>query len=171
MRVTIGRTSLLAVAVLATGCVAAAPNVDMRAETAALDNVRTSYESAFNKKDVAAVAALYTADAWVLPEQAATITTQPGVQSWVENGLKAGVSNLKLTSDHKEIASAGDLAVDVGTFSETVPSPTGPMQMTGRYMVLLKKVDGQWKLVADMNNAALPPAIPAANSASESQHK
>ena len=51
---------------------------------------------------------------------------------------------------------SGDLVVDMGTYTFSMPNPEGgaPMQMRGRYMIALQRMsDGSWKIVRQIDDA------------------
>jgi ketosteroid isomerase-like protein len=54
------------------------------------------------------------------------------------------------------VSSSGDMALDRGTYRLSV-APDGTKQVdTGKYVVVWRKVDGQWKAAADIINSDLP---------------
>ena len=54
------------------------------------------------------------------------------------------------------VASSGDMALDRGTYRMTV-APDGTEQTdTGKYVVVWRKIGGEWKAAADIFNSDLP---------------
>jgi ketosteroid isomerase-like protein len=64
---------------------------------------------------------------------------------------------LSTTSTAKMIAEAGDMAVDVGTYTFNGTDPKGkPMTDNGKYTTVFKKVNGEWKIAVDMFSSNVP---------------
>ena len=107
-------------------------------------------------KDAAAIAQMYTEDGALMPPNAAIAKGRAAVeQGWA--GMM-GMPGFELTFAPDEIivSSSGDMALDRGTYSLTV-APDGKKQVdTGKYVVVWRKVDGQWKAAADIINSDLP---------------
>src|SRR5262249_48668800 len=57
-------------------------------------------------------------------------------------------------------ASSNDLAVDIGTYKETVSDPAStsgtPTVITGKYVATWANVNGEWKVIADIFNTDAP---------------
>ena len=54
------------------------------------------------------------------------------------------------------VSGSGDMALDRGTYSLTV-APGGSTQTdTGKYVVVWRKIGGDWKAAADIFNSDLP---------------
>jgi len=54
-------------------------------------------------------------------------------------------------SDRIEVSSSGDLAVEFGTWG-----PSGPDADYGNYTTVYRKIDGAWKVIADMSHSTKP---------------
>ena len=56
-----------------------------------------------------------------------------------------------------EVAASGELAYDYGTYTFAFDSEEGPFSEVGKYIVVWKKIDGAWKIAADIfNNNGAP---------------
>ena len=54
------------------------------------------------------------------------------------------------------VSSSGDMALDRGTYRLTI-APGGKAQVdTGKYVVVWRKIGGEWKVAADIFNSDLP---------------
>ena len=61
---------------------------------------------------------------------------------------------LSFTPTKIEVAKSGDIAYDVGTFELKTTDPQGKLvSEAGKYVVVWKKQNGQWKAVADIFNS------------------
>lgn len=125
----------------------------------ALTKLAKEWESAFNAKDAAKVAALYTEDAQLNPPNEAIVVGRKNIQAWMQGGMDAGFTNFVLTPT--ESAISGAIAYEAGTYSVTVaPKGAKPMTDKGKYVVVLKQVGGKWLLAHDIFNSDNPPPPP-----------
>jgi ketosteroid isomerase-like protein len=103
----------------------------------------------------AAVAALYTEDATLMPPNEAAIQGRANIQAWME--AFPPVTQMDLTIE--EMEGRGDMAFVRGTFTMTL-APEGvpePIQERGKYLEIRKKqADGSWLMTADIFNSDLP---------------
>ena len=117
-----------------------------------IESSLAQFEDAYNSGNAAGVAALYTADAAVLPPDAARIDGREGIQAMWQSFLDAGVEDLALES--VEIDAHGDSASEVGSFSITAPDGQGGrVTVDGKYIVLWRQgEDGVWRIHRDIWN-------------------
>lgn len=110
------------------------------------------FETAFNGKDAAAVAELYTEDAAIFPPDAPRIDGKEGIGKYWGGAIEAGLSDLALSA--VEIEDSGNSAYEVGTFSLKAPAEGGAStDVKGQYIVIWKKdADGKWRLHRDIWN-------------------
>ena len=72
--------------------------------------------------------------------------------------VKATVTDPKIISNTVKFSNDGSMAYDHGSFTMTMTPPGGkPSTETGAYLNVWRKLDGQWKLVAEAS-APIPPA-------------
>ena len=95
--------------------------------------------------DAGSVAAGYTDDAYVLAPDAATVRGREDIRAFWQGMIESGVKNVHIGTG--EVASSGDLAYAVGTLEVT-----GADDATGyaRYVLVFKRVSGQWRLHLDI---------------------
>lgn len=113
-------------------------------------------EAAFNARDPAALAALYTEDAVLMPPNDLPVQGSEAIQSWFDQALpRLGAVRLGPTVTRV----GGDLAVQVGWFQMTpsaaVSSSTG-VERAGKYVLVLTRVGKQWAICADLWNLDQP---------------
>jgi ketosteroid isomerase-like protein len=81
----------------------------------------------------------------------------PGMPQFV--GREAGYAFMKpfiedvlISIDGKpaqlEVSASGELAYDLGNSTAMVNSPDGPVEDKQKYLIIWKKIDGNWKAVA-----------------------
>lgn len=136
----------------------AGADADADAATAAVDDVRSSWLSAAETDDAAAVAALYTEDATYVTPDGQVLEGRQAIQQALSQSLPM-MSDLEITSSRDPMVS-GDLAVDVGEYSSTMAAQGGDgMEADGFYTVVLRRqADGSWKIVSHL--AAQPVEMP-----------
>lgn len=119
-------------------------------DRASIEKLNSALELAFNKGDFAAVANMYSEEAYLLPPGADMAKGRSSIQAfWTQAGQAVG--NLKLTTvDVKALGS--DAAREIGTFS-FMTKGQAQQQVKGKYVVVWEKIGGEWKIAADIWNA------------------
>jgi uncharacterized protein (TIGR02246 family) len=146
------RSIFLALAGVLLALPAAALAQDYSDTEAAIRKAAAEWEAAFNAGDGAAVAALYSYDATILPDGAEPVNGREGIaEFWTTAAAEGATDEIKTV----EIFDLGDMAVEVGTYKATAAD--GTHLDHGKYMVLHKKVDGEWKLYRDIWNSSMTP--------------
>ena len=126
--------------------------VQAQSAKAEIEAAVAEFEKAFNGKDAAAVAGLYTEDAAIFPPDAPRIDGREGIGKYWGGAIDAGVTDLALTAI--EIEDHGSSAHEVGTFTLKAPGEGGAAtEVKGQYIVIWKKAgDGGWRLHRDIWN-------------------
>jgi len=92
------------------------------------------------------VRAFYAEDARLLPPNHRMLTGRSQIREALRGFIEAGLGGLAIETYELEIASSGDLAYGIGTFSLARPLPD-----RGKFIeVYRRQADGSWKCVADM---------------------
>lgn len=107
-------------------------------------------------KDSAAIAQMYTDDGAFMPPNANIGKGRTAIeQNWAAMMATPGFE-LTFAPETIVVSSSGDLAMDRGTY-RLVVAPEGAQQVDiGKYVVVWRKVDGEWKAAADIINSDLP---------------
>ncbi|HYK40898.1 MAG TPA: nuclear transport factor 2 family protein [Thermoanaerobaculia bacterium] len=146
------------VALLSTSLLAAPPPPPPAANDPAIVAVADAYVAAVLKNDTAAVVNLYTDDAMEMPPNAAAVKGRAALGEFYKKQM-SGAKFSAFTLTHIESRSAGDFGYDVGTYQQTL-TPTGapaPVNDTGKYIVIVKKSGGKWRVAYVAYNSDLPP--------------
>jgi uncharacterized protein (TIGR02246 family) len=153
------RSSVAVLAVLAfvTPSLAAAqgveaPRLPLRTALDELGTVRSAYADAFNRKDAAALAAMYAPDAQLITDQGVMVSGNEAIAASFAAGAKTW-PHLVIESDSIKVY--GNTALDVGTLRM---HPEGGAEMVSRYLVVLRRNMQNWKIVSV---AAVPVAATA----------
>jgi uncharacterized protein (TIGR02246 family) len=116
---------------------------------ATIDKLNEAWVAAFNKGDAAAIAAMYTDDATVLPQGGPMVKGATGIKDlWA--GVIKDFSDPKLTM--VELHSMGEvMAYEIGTITAKTKA-TPPQDVAGKYVVVWRRSGTTWKLAADIFN-------------------
>ncbi|HEX9070895.1 MAG TPA: SgcJ/EcaC family oxidoreductase [Pseudolabrys sp.] len=119
------------------------------AQKAKIEAVNAKWAELFNKGDFEGVAQLYTVDAIAFPPGSAMVRGRAAIgRMW--KGMAEQVSNPKVTTlEVKRLSPSA--AREIGTFSLTTKGPS-PKEVSGKYLVAWERVQGEWKLAADIWN-------------------
>lgn len=128
------------------------------ADRSAIDAANARALAAFNGGDVASFAQIYSADAIMMPPNAAAIHGRPSITEYWQGGWKAGVRNIRLTT--MEVDVRGDMASEVGRYEIDIQPANAPVAHDhGKYIVLWKRdASGQWQWYRDIYNSDIPTA-------------
>jgi uncharacterized protein (TIGR02246 family) len=118
-----------------------------------INNTNLKFAEAFKRGDIAGVAALYTADARLMPPDAPMMSGTEAIEAFWQAAMKMGIKEATLESIDVESSDGSDLATEIGKFTLSIETPGGErVAQTGKYIVLWKREDGTWKLHADIWN-------------------
>lgn len=108
-------------------------------------------------KDATGIAGMYTDDGAVMPSNAPISKGHAAIEKTWASLMSAPGFELTFTPEQIVVSSSGDMALDRGTYKLTM-APKGAAQTdTGKYVVVWRKVGGEWKAAADIFNSDLPP--------------
>jgi uncharacterized protein (TIGR02246 family) len=131
------------------GCLilGAAPAVAQ--DKATIEKLNDAWTAAFNKGDAAAVAAMYTEDAYVPPPGAEIVKGRTSIEAfWRQAAQQMG--DAKLTT--LDVLPLGRSAArEIGTVTLKTKSQP-PQEIAGKYVVVWRKVGGKFKLATDIWN-------------------
>lgn len=107
-------------------------------------------------KDAAGIAELYAEDGAVMPPNAPIGKGRTAIQRTWASMMQTPGFDLTFVPEQILVSSSGDMALDRGTYRLAV-APDGTAQTdTGKYVVVWRKVGGEWKVAADIFNSDLP---------------
>jgi uncharacterized protein (TIGR02246 family) len=133
-------------------------SADVAADEAAVRAADSAWFTAHNAGDADAVAALYADDAVVSVPGAPPARGSDAVRAVIAKDvaeMKAGGFTLA-ASPTPDLAASGDLAWIWNTF--TVKDKAGATVDAGKYLTLLARRDGQWRIIRDIWNSDKGPA-------------
>jgi uncharacterized protein (TIGR02246 family) len=129
---------------------------DVGAEEAAIRGQIDRWLKLVEAKDAAGIAGLYTEDGVVMSPNSPIGKGRDAVQQTWAAMMQTPGFELVFAPEQIVVSSAGDMALDRGTYSLTVAPDGTASTDTGKYVVVWRKIDGEWKAAADIFNSDLP---------------
>ena len=140
------------------------------ADSAAIDKVRSEYQTAWNAGNVDGVLRLFASGAEVHEQDTPAVKGENALRTYLNTAMGTP-QRPKLEIMRGTTVGRQDLAVEVGRYTLTLPAPAAPAKgaapaapapITGKYLVvLMKQADGSWKLTYDSGTLDAPMAPPA----------
>ena len=159
---------LLSVAALLTACqvsekpaddaadVNSAAAVDPGADERAIRGHVDRWLQLIKAKDAAGIAGLYAEDGAVMPPNAPIGKGRTAIQQTWASMMQTPGFGLTIVPEQILVSSSGDMALDRGTYSLKFAQGGVTQTDTGKYVVVWRKIGGEWKAAADIFNSDLP---------------
>lgn len=119
----------------------------------AIRKVNEQWLALIRDHDAAAVSKLYTADGAMMAPGAPIAQGQPALEAAWGGLMQMPGFGLTFEADQIVVASGGDMALDRGVYQFSLDGPNGPTTDIGKYVVVWRNIDGQWKVAADIFNS------------------
>jgi len=133
------------------------PAVDTRAEADAIRDLDRQWQAAVDARDFDKILSFYAPDAVEMSANAPIIVGREAIGKWFESWLTDTTVSNTFAPEVIEVAASGDLAYDRGTYRFTQHTPKGRVEDLGKYLLIWKKINGQWKALADISNSDKAP--------------
>ena len=136
---------------------AAAPAFDKAAAEAEIKAGDQSYFAAVKAKDVNMLASTYANDAVSMPPNNPQLNGHDEIVKYNDGMLKT--PNFTMTGETKTVSFSDDgtVAYASGTYSASWTDAKGKtVKDDGKYLNVLRKVDGKWKVVMDSFSSNMP---------------
>lgn len=157
--------SLLLATVMAIGLVACSSGSTRafgKPETDSINQLIGDFIVAYNAKDAAKVAGLFTDGGAVMPPNAATMRGRENVRQYYIKRFNQGASDLGLEA--QTIAGSGSLAFASGDYRLNMAPPGGPSRRDrGKFIFILRELNGKWLLDHLMFSSDFGPEGPASS--------
>jgi len=118
------------------------PRVPLRTAMAEINTLRSAYADLYNKKDAAALTAMYLPDALVIRGDGSTLRGQAAIGKELEQQAPSW-KQISLASDKTQVY--GNTAWDAGTMSS---GGSDGEPSVSRYLVVLRRGLQDWKVVS-----------------------
>lgn len=158
---------LAATALLISSCDTGKENANGTSSEAAVSGTSTADEEAIRRqvarwlqlvksKDAAGIAKIYTEDGAVMPPNATIGKGRTAIQETWASLMNTPGFEPTFAPEQIVLSGSADMALDRGTYRLAI-APSGKAQSdTGKYVVVWRKVGGEWKAAADIFNSDLP---------------
>ena len=145
---------------LLAACSAPAPREFGRPEIESINKQIQEFITAYNAKDAAKVASLFTGGAMVMPPNASTVQGSQSIQEYYVRRFGEGASDLSL--EPTNVQGAGPLAYASGNYRLKMAPPGGPVRPDrGKFLFIFRQTnDDKWlleDLMFSSDFAATPP--------------
>lgn len=147
------RVHLIAAVLLFAAC---APAVDYVAEEERIRALDQQWVDAVAAGDTTTIGNLYAEDGYFMAPNMPQAQGRVAIrEAWA---ALFALPNAQLTfgPTEVEVAQAGDMAYDIGTYDLAFDGPEGRVEDDGKYVVVWRKIEGEWKAVADIFNSNHP---------------
>jgi uncharacterized protein (TIGR02246 family) len=148
------------VALFTAGCSSSAGPTFDSADQDRIKAVIQQLTEAFNAKDAAKAAALYTSEAVVMPPNKTLMRGRNFVEQYYTARFGEGATNLELQPN--EIKGSGTLAVAMGDYRLVLAPPSGPSRRDrGKFVWIFRELNGTWMIdgiIFSSDFSELPPA-------------
>ena len=118
---------------------------------AAIEKVNRKLEATFMKGDARDIASFYTDDAILMPTGSEPLHGTASIADLWGAVLNMGIKEVKLET--REVDGQGTTAVEMGQY--TLRGGGGQLIDHGKYIVIWKLIQGEWKLHRDIWNTSL----------------
>ncbi len=135
---------------------ACAPTVDRAAEEQAIRDLEREWVAAVAAGDTLAIANFFAENGYFMPPNAPRVDGRGAIRGAWAGMLQLPNVSLTFAPTEIVIAEAGDMAYDIGTYNFGLDGPDGRIEDKGKYVVVWRKVNGEWKVVADIFNSDNP---------------
>ena len=141
------------------------PQIDLAAEEQAVRDINVRWLAMANEKNTTGIAALFMADGRVLSTTTEPAVGQAAIQASMDEDNAANPSRVSdWSADRVLVAASGDLAVEFGSYSSTGGGADGTVEDWGKYVTVLRKVGGEWKIDTDSAYSTKPESTNEASS-------
>ena len=130
---------------------------DLKADEQAVRDISKKWLEFEKKNDYAGISTLFATDG---------VSYRAGYEAAVgQEAIKKQLTKLKeqnpkeegdFSTDKVDVAASGDMAVEYGKYSVKNSGPDGKDSDQGKYVTVYKKVNGAWKVVADISSSSKP---------------
>jgi uncharacterized protein (TIGR02246 family) len=118
----------------------------------AITAANENFMATFLRGDAAGMASLYTDDGQLLPTNSEVVSGSAAIQAFWQAVMHMGIKAAKLET--VELEDHGDTAHEIGRY--TLHGEGNQLLDQGKYIVIWKRVGGEWKFHRDIWNTSQP---------------
>lgn len=129
---------------------------DVSPARVAIEAGNAAFMAAFERGDSAAIAAVYTRDAQLLPAQSDVIGGREAIAGFWEGAIGSGLTAARLETVEVYHTPGGTVATEVGRYALTAGADQ--VAERGKYVVIWQQgAEGQWRIHRDIWTSSQPP--------------
>lgn len=121
--------------------------INIEAEKSAIERQMKAIEAAENRKDLGTMLEAMTEDVILQLSGSPLIQGRDAVRQLYEAFFQVFVST-SITTLGTQVSTSGDMAWQYGTHVNEIEGPEGHIRQPGKWIGVLTKVDGKWKMAA-----------------------
>ncbi|MCW5669093.1 MAG: DUF4440 domain-containing protein [Hydrogenophaga sp.] len=118
---------------------------------AAITQRYQEWMKAIRDRDLETILSIYAEDATYMPPGRPLATGRENLRA-VWGGYLQRKDFVAEYTPTLHVSDAGDMAYDIGHYRISMTKDEGPVSFVGKYVVVWKKVAGQWRAMLDMDN-------------------
>lgn len=137
----------------------AQPKADAKAEEKTIRDLSKYWLEMTKKHDYAACAALFTDDGVAYSMNHDPFVGPADIKKhFADQDAKSPKADINWSTERVEVSSSGDMAVEYGKYNVKGLGPNGTDTDEGKYLTVYRKVNGAWKVAADIGTSTKPAA-------------
>jgi len=130
---------------------------DSKSDEQAIRSISKNWMELTKKHDAVGCAALFADDGVSYSMNQEPFVGPAAIKKHlIEDQEKNPKLSLDWSTERVEVSKSGDLAVESGKFSVTGLGPDGTESDMGKYITVYRKVNGVWKVAADIGTSTKP---------------
>ena len=129
------------------------PQVDVETEVAKIYKLDSLWQEAMNAKDTEKTTGFFSADGLMMPSNSPAIKGHDKIKEYFDAWLPDTNVISTFTPEIIEVAASGDIAYDRGNYHFEMITTDGILKADGKYIIVWKKINGEWKAIADISNS------------------
>lgn len=129
------------------------PPADRAADEAAIKEEDKKFFDAVNARNAGVAADSYSDDAVYLEGNRPPVKGKQAIVKVLEDFTKLPQLKMNGATESIDFSDDGTVAYEVGNFTVEYADPKGKLvKGDGKYLLVLRKIDGRWKVVAESNS-------------------
>lgn len=130
---------------------------DTKSDEQAIRAISKNWLELTKKNDLAGCAALFAENGVVFRTNQEPVVGPAAIKKhFTEMHDKNPKADINWSTDRVEVAASGDLAAEYGNYNIKGLGPNGTETDLGRYITVYRKVNGAWKVSADIGSSTKP---------------
>jgi ketosteroid isomerase-like protein len=124
---------------------------DMSKAKSVIADINEKFSEEIKKGDSVGMASHYASDAWVMPPNSEPVPKDKIVSAW-GGAIRMGVKDLKIMTD--DVTGNAEVLGETGRYE--MYGDNNKLLDKGKYVVIWKAENGEWKLYRDIWNTSMP---------------